>query len=580
MTVTLAKFRSHLGHHLEQLALLVLPRPLLQDGEENISSESELQDDLRDNNSKQGDSSSEGISLAPMNEIIDVLARELTSFNPDISKSTPPLALGWQPPHDFTPPIADLENDDPDLIPRREESMFGGDLYTPGWVRGNDTSKQGFCGRCSIGHWVNIHDETYKYHLTYLHGIPSSGIPLPRPSKVQEITKGAGWWEGWCDSCQGWRLLRKPKGLGGWNWFQHCLTSFKNPSALRCRVRPGGIFQITFAALGSVTEIINAKSKGGITPFILAAGQGNLAAVEQLLMGGADVNIANNEGYRALDIAAHAGYPSISQVIIEHGANIHKARLFQAVYSKKLQLSEQHSEDSEPQSAPTSLIDDSQCSSVMRDVYMNNLDSVRRYIQKHGTVEIDTEIVSSDGKTMLMVAASRNYYQMVKLLLENGANIHATDHKNYTVLMHVVKDNNRKMVDLLVSHGADVNHVSPDHSTALIEATQRGFHGIMPASGHTKIVKLLLDAGASPNPSWVPKFTKRRMGGRAPPSPPGWTPLMLGCQQGHVEIVSLLLRWGADLRPRSPMNRTALEIANENGWIEIVQMLTETNAIP
>ncbi|KAJ6036183.1 hypothetical protein N7540_000462 [Penicillium herquei] len=683
MTVTPAKFRSHLGHHLEQLALFVLPRPLLvEDVEENISSESEMQDDLRDHTSTHGDSTSEEILMVPMNEIIDVLAREVTSFNPDISKSPPPLALGWQPPHDFTPPVADLENDDPDLVPRREESMFGGDLYTPGWVRGNDNSKQGFCGRCSVGHWVNIHDGTYEYHLTYIHGIPPSGIPLPRPSIVQEITKGAGRWEGWCDSCQGWRLLRKPNG--GWNWFQHCLTEHGSTTDRADPFYGGDIqngikyirsrdFQkyseflksdprrlwlkdshsrtllhyaaesdqvefskITLAPLGSVSDIINAKSKAGLTPLMLAAGQGNLAAVEQLLIGGADVNIANDRGYRALDIAAHAGYPSISRIIIEHGANIHKAQLFQAVYSKKLHPSE-HSEDSEPQSAPTSFIDDSQCSSVMRDVYTNNLNSVRRYIQKHGTVEIDTESVSSDGKTALMVAASRNYYQMVNLLLENGANIHATDNKNCTILMHAVKDNNRKMVDLLVSHGADVNHVSPDHSTALIEATQRGFHGIMrcllkheadpesrsshdwtplmhccyqgdldgaqlllrfgagvkecsqhdetplllaAAAGHTKIVKLLLESGASPNPDWVPDFTKRRMGERVPSSRLGWTPLMLGCQQGHVEIVSLLLRSGANLRPMSPMNRTALDIANENGRIEIVQMLTETNATP
>ncbi|KAF8451452.1 hypothetical protein BDZ91DRAFT_669163 [Kalaharituber pfeilii] len=118
----------------------------------------------------------------------------------------------------FTPPAQDFEHDDVDLIPRREDSMFGGDLFTPGWVRGYGKDKEGFCGRCEPGVWLNIDDGSYKANLVYKHGIDSSGIPLARPSSLRQRN---GAWEGYCDACNGWRTIRAT--VLGWNWFRHCI---------------------------------------------------------------------------------------------------------------------------------------------------------------------------------------------------------------------------------------------------------------------------------------------------------------------------------------------------------------------
>ncbi|KAL2055286.1 hypothetical protein ABVK25_004624 [Lepraria finkii] len=52
---------------------------------------------------------------------IDALAEELDS--------APDLAFIWMPPMDFTPPEEDFEVEDDDLVPRREDSMFGGDIF-------------------------------------------------------------------------------------------------------------------------------------------------------------------------------------------------------------------------------------------------------------------------------------------------------------------------------------------------------------------------------------------------------------------------------------------------------------------
>jgi hypothetical protein len=225
-----AKFRNHLGHHMEQLALFVLPKAYLREDEDDESQDEEPPDNAESEVSNEGDTQiSDDVSLSgncddaieSAQKALSILSMEADS-TPHIFGSAPALALGWQPPQVFTPAAADFETGDPDLIPRREEAMFGGDLFTPGWVRGYDEAKEGFCGRCVVGHWVNIPDGTYEFHLTYLHGLPSTGLPLPRPSVIREVEDAPGTWEGFCDSCQGWRLLKKTKR--GWNWFRHCLT--------------------------------------------------------------------------------------------------------------------------------------------------------------------------------------------------------------------------------------------------------------------------------------------------------------------------------------------------------------------
>ena len=216
------QLRSHLGRHLEQLALFVLPKSALmrdrEDADDDQSSGS-VDSDSRDLEKRSDEQSSE-----PNEDSYDV-ANILASHSeatPHVLPAAPALALGWQPPHDFTPPMTYFETDDEDLIPRREESTFGGDLFTPGWVRGYDMKKEGYCARCEVGHWVNIPDGEYEFHLTYIHGLPRTGLPLPRPSEIREVSGSPGTWEAFCEICSGWRSLKRTKR--GWNWWRHCLT--------------------------------------------------------------------------------------------------------------------------------------------------------------------------------------------------------------------------------------------------------------------------------------------------------------------------------------------------------------------
>ena len=101
------------------------------------------------------------------------------------------------------------------------------------------------------------------------------------------------------------------------------------------------------------------------------------------------------------------------------------------------------------------------------------------------------------------------------------------------------------------------------------------------AAGHTAIVRTLLNQGAQPDASWAMKTKLTTDTGDIVSDliertyQLGWTPLMVACQNGHQEIVRVLLQAGANTEPRSPLSKNSLEIAKENGRAEILKILEE-----
>ncbi|KAL8884604.1 MAG: hypothetical protein Q9192_006805 [Flavoplaca navasiana] len=259
ITVSMHTFRNHLGRHLEHMALFVLPKQDLTEQEDDVggtmvafegqvtisSDTGESDEDEQSTSETRSDKSyppqvismhnrqsqTESRNHAEIDDrvatiatrMIDVLAQytQDAAFGKRYELLDLPLdlVLKWMPPMDFTPNSTDFEVDDDDLMPRREEPMFSGDIFTPSLVRNYRQRKKGFCGRCTPGTWYNLEDTSYEKDLTYMHGIASSGRSLPRASKI-------GWnynskeQDAYCDFCCGWRRPRKTDT--GWKWFRHC----------------------------------------------------------------------------------------------------------------------------------------------------------------------------------------------------------------------------------------------------------------------------------------------------------------------------------------------------------------------
>ena len=134
--------------------------------------------------------------------------------------------------------------------------------------------------------------------------------------------------------------------------------------------------------------------------------------------------------------------------------------------------------------------------------------------------------VSPDEDAGITRAAYSNHEDIVRLLLESGANVNATDDLDNTALHHAVRWGRTDIARLLLDAGADVTIDNIDgHETPLILAVW---------AGRTDCTRLLLEKRD------CSREINKRIEGVT-------TLLHMAVGGGHTEIVRLLLQHGADV---------------------------------
>jgi len=111
------------------------------------------------------------------------------------------------------------------------------------------------------------------------------------------------------------------------------------------------------------------------------------------------------------------------------------------------------------------------------------------YPEEYGRFDLEFDINScdKDGDTALMWASMYGHIEVVKLLLEAGADVNAKTIDGDTALKWASDYGHTEIVKLLLEAGADVNAKDKWGNTALVKAID---------SGYIKIVKLLKQYGA------------------------------------------------------------------------------------
>ena len=164
----------------------------------------------------------------------------------------------------------------------------------------------------------------------------------------------------------------------------------------------------------------------------------------------------------------------------------------------------------------------------------------------------DKNAEDPSGNTALMLAAENSHVEIGRLLLEAGADKEQAG-DGYTALMLAAKNDHVEIARLLLEAGADKDVPTGHGCTALMLAAR---------TGHVEIARLLLQAGAD-------KDLQRR---------DGCTALMLAARNRDVKMTRLLLEAGADKGLERCDGCTALMLTAEKGYVEIAEMLLEAGA--
>ena len=322
---------------------------------------------------------------------------------------------------------------------------------------------------------------------------------------------------------------------------------------------------------------------------IRASEEGDEEYVKWLLERGADVNAATSDGNTALHLAAQKGHTDIVKLLLEYGAdplasNVRGKRAYDLSSNEEIkEILFKHV--SKGKDLNIELLEASKG---------GDLEYAKWLIKK----KTNPNITLYDGNTPLHLAAQQGHLNIVKLLLDNGAdplafnvegyrahhlaatneiknnlfgyiskekslnyeltnackdgdleyakwliekgaNINTLDYQGFSPLHWAIGKGNFELVELLLKHGADVNLKAADTTTPLHIAVQRN---------HTQIIDLLLRYGVDVNAVTLD----------------GNTPLHWAAKQNALEIIEVLLNHGADPNVLNSLGVRPHDLINEN----------------
>jgi len=283
-------------------------------------------------------------------------------------------------------------------------------------------------------------------------------------------------------------------------------------------------------------EDLNAEGGNRGAPLNAALGKGHLDIALFLLDRGANGKNGGKVDQTGLYIASSRGYIDVVRSLIDCGADLDA-------------ICRDYPDDAEVKWT------------LLHVAIYNERQDIAVLLLERGA---DAETWSSWGQTALYMASSRAYTDVVRALIDRGADLNAIcqsddglDDVKWTPLHVAIYRGTPSIARTLLEHGANPNALDNDGATALHLASQR--------RGITE-VELLLEYGAN-----VDVRERDR-----------WTPLNEAAYYLNLEVVEVLLNRGADLHAQTNEGETPIQLADApSRWVskkdqaQIIRLLSE-----
>lgn len=236
---------------------------------------------------------------------------------------------------------------------------------------------------------------------------------------------------------------------------------------------------------GGAGGIIHDRPQGGLTALILAARQGAREAVRELVAAGADVNAEEPQyGFTALQTAIFNGHYALGRLLVESGAGVNDGSLYVTIEMRNLAKYTNRPNPPEADAGVTHF-------DLLKLLLEKGADPNRQYAKLMPPRQAQGNINVAPGSTPLYRAVRAVDLAAVKLLVESGANPSLAIMDGSTPLMAAAglgaprggdeevteagdRNNPVDVMKLLVDNGADVNAANGVGMTAAHFAVQRG----------------------------------------------------------------------------------------------------------
>jgi ankyrin len=331
----------------------------------------------------------------------------------------------------------------------------------------------------------------------------------------------------------------------------------------------------------------NERGPNGETPLMYAARNGNVEALRALLDHNAEVNAREKlRGTTALMWAAEQAHPAAVKLLLEGGANAAAG-------------SNPDSKGGTAYLAPTPRQRAAADGIAPDGTFVGNSRRGRPQAATNG-VAVDiaaadaaaadaafnrTQNTKGGGLTALMFAARQGDLETARILVEAGAAVNQTSRYGWTPLLTATQNRHYRLAAYLLAHNANPNIANNGGWTPLYIATDNrniegGDYPVRAADmDQLEFIQLLLDYGADVNARVCGvESTPEQCKGDSTETrtiftmqwlyEDGATPFLRAAQSGDVELMKLLLAYGADSQIATANGTNALMVAAGVGWVE------------